>query len=87
MFTSYKSTDSDYYLEEELESNNSNDLLPVAQSETNPDRTKLLEKEVENLTEKVSFLEPKNNVVKVEHYKQMKNELRKLRNYNYENIS
>ena len=83
MFTSYKSTDSYYYLVEELESNNSNDLLPVAQSETNPDSTKLLENEVENLKEKINFLEAKNNVVKVENYKQMKNE----RLYNYENIS
>ena len=34
-----ESTDSDFYLEEELETNNSNDLLPVTHSETSLDGT------------------------------------------------
>ena len=40
----------DSYLEEELESNKSNGFLPVTQSETKPDHTKLLEK-VDSLRE------------------------------------
>ena len=52
-------------------------------SETNPDRTKLLEKEVDNLKEKINFLEAENNALKAENDTQMKNE----RLYNYENIS
>ena len=44
-----ESTSNYSYLKEELGTNNSNDLLPVMHSETNPDRTKLLEKEVDNL--------------------------------------
>ena len=35
-------------------------------SETNPDRTKLLEKEVDNLKEKINFLEADNNALKAE---------------------
>ena len=57
--------------------------LPVMHSETNPDRTKLLEKEVDNLKEKINFLEAENNALKAENDTQMKNE----RLYNYENIS
>ena len=78
-----ESTSNDSYLEEELETNNSNDLLPVMHSETNPDRTKLLEKEVDNLKEKINFLEAENNALKAENDRGMKNE----RLYNYENIS
>ena len=78
-----ESTSNDSYLEEELETNNSNDLLPVMHSETNPDRTKLLEKEVDSLKEKINFLEAENSALKAENDKQMKNE----RLYNYENIS
>ena len=52
-------------------------------SETNPDRTKLLEKEVDNLKEKINFLEAENNALKAENDTEMKNE----RLYNYENIS
>ena len=52
-------------------------------SEINPGRTKLLEKEVDNLKEKTNFLEAENNALKAENDKQMKNE----RLYNYENIS
>ena len=52
-------------------------------SETNPDRTKLLEKEVDNLKEKINFLEAENNALKAENDRGMKNE----RLYNYENIS
>ena len=44
-----ESTSNDSYLEEELETNSSNDLLLVMHSELSPDRTKLLEKEVDNL--------------------------------------
>ena len=44
-----ESTSNDSYLEEELETNSSNDLLLVMHSQTSPDRTKLLEKEVDNL--------------------------------------
>ena len=51
-------------------------------SETNPDRTKLLEKEVDNLKEKINFLEAENNALKAENDTQMKNQ----RLYNYENI-
>ena len=51
-----ESTDNDFYLEEEPESNTSNDLLPVMQFETNLDRTKLLEKKVDNLEDKINFL-------------------------------
>ena len=61
-----ESTSNDSYLEEELETNNSNDLLPVMRSETNPDRTKLLEKEVDNLKEKINFLEAESNALKAE---------------------
>ena len=42
-------------------------------SETNTDRTKLLEKEVDNLKEKINFIEAANNVLKAEIDKQMKN--------------
>ena len=35
-------------------------------SETNPDRTKLLEKEVDNLKEKINFLEAESNALKAE---------------------
>ena len=52
-------------------------------SETNPDRTKLLEKEVDNLKEKINFLEAENNALKAENDTQMKNE----RLYNYEHLS
>ena len=72
-----ESTSNDSYLKEDFETNNSNYLLPVMHFETNPDRTKLLEKEVGN------FLEAENNALKAENDKQMKNE----RLYNYENIS
>ena len=34
-------------------------------SETNPDRTKFLEKEVDNLKEKTNFLEDENNALKL----------------------
>ena len=44
-----ESSSNDSYIEEELETNSSNDLLQVMHSETNPDRAKLLEKEVDNL--------------------------------------
>ena len=70
-------------LKEKLETNKSNDLLPVMHSETNPDHTKLLEKRVDNLKEKTNFLEADNNALKVENDTQMKNE----RLYNYDNIS
>ena len=43
-------------------------------SETNPDRTKLLEKEVDNLKEKINFLEAENNALKAENDTEMKNE-------------
>ena len=78
-----ESTINDPYLEEEFETNNSDDLLPVMHSEANPDRTKLLEKEVGKLKEKINFLEAENNALKAENDTQMKNE----RLYNYENIS
>ena len=78
-----ESTSNDSYLEEEPETNKSNDLLPVMHSETNPDRTKLLEKRVDNLKEKTNFLEAENNALKAENDTQMKNE----RLYNYDNIS
>ena len=52
-------------------------------SETNPDCTKLVEKEVDNLNEKINFLEAENNALKAENDTEMKNE----RIYNYENIS
>ena len=78
-----ESTSNDSYAEEELETNKSNDLLPVMHSKTNPDRTKLLEKEVDNLKEKINFLEAENNALKAENDTQMINE----RLYNYENIS
>ena len=78
-----ESTSNDSYLEEELETNNSNDVSPVMHSETNSNRTKLLEKEVDNLKEKINFLETESNALKAENDTQMKNE----RLYNYENIS
>ena len=78
-----ESSSNDSYLAEKLETNNSNDLLPVMHSEINSDRTKLLEKEVDNLKEKINFLEAENSALKAENDKQMKNE----RLYNYENIS
>ena len=74
-----ESTDNHSYLEQEPESNTSNDLLPVMESETNPDRTKLLEKKVDNLEDKINFLEVENKALKAENDKQMKNE----RLYNY----
>ena len=77
-----ESTSNDSYLEEDLKTNNSNDLLPVMHSETNPDRTKLLEKEVDSLKEKINFLEAEKNALKAENNTEMKNE----RFYNYENI-
>ena len=52
-------------------------------SETNPDRTNVLEKEVDNLKEKINLLEAENNALKAENDTQMKNE----RLCNYENIS
>ena len=52
-------------------------------SETNLDRTKLLEKEVDNLKEKINFPEAEKNALKAENDAEMKNE----RLYNYENIS
>ena len=52
-------------------------------SETNPDRTKLLEKEVDNLKEKINFLEAENNALKAENDTEIKNK----RLYNYENIT
>ena len=69
-----ESTSNDSYLEEELETNNSNDLLPVMHSETNLDRTKLLDKEVDNLKEKINFLEAESNALKAENDTQMENE-------------
>ena len=78
-----ESTSNDSYLEEEPETNNSNDSFPVMHSETNPDRTKLLEKEVDNLKEKMNFSEAENNQLKAENDRQMKNKCL----YNYENIS
>ena len=78
-----ESTSNDFYLEEKLENDNSNDLRPVMYSATNPDRTKLLEKEVDNWKKKINFLEAENNALKAENDMQMKNE----RLYNYENIS
>ena len=50
-----ESTSNDSNLEEELETNNSNNLLPVTHPETNPDCTKLLEKEDDNLKEKINW--------------------------------
>lgn len=48
-----ESTDNDdSYLEKKLESNSSNDLLPVTQAETKPHRTKSMGKKVDNLKEK-----------------------------------
>ena len=52
-------------------------------SVTNPARTKLLEKEVHNLNEKIIFPEAENNALKAENDMQMKNE----HSYNYDNIS
>ena len=52
-------------------------------SETNPDHTKLPEKEVYKLKEKINFLEAENNALKAENDTPMKNE----RLYIYENIS
>ena len=78
-----ESSENNSYLEEELESNNSNDLLPVTQSETNPHHTKLLEGEMYKLREKINTREVGNKILKVEYEKQMKNECL----YNYENIS
>ena len=54
--TTNESTESNSYLYKKLESNSSNDLLPVTQSETNPDRTKSMEKKMDNLKEKKTFL-------------------------------
>ena len=42
-------------------------------SETNPDRTKLLEKEIDYLKEKMNFLEAEKNVLNTENDKRMKN--------------
>ena len=53
------------------------------QSETNPDRTKLLKKKVDNLEDKINFLEVENKALKTENDKQMING----RLYNYQNIS
>ena len=61
-----ESSENNSYLEEELESNNSNDLLPVTQSETNPHHTKLLEREMYNLREKINTGEVGNKVLKTE---------------------
>ena len=72
----------DSYLEEELESSKSNGFLPVTQSETKPDHTKLLEKKVDSLRE-IFFFEFQNNLLKAENDKQIKNE----RLYNYKVIS
>ena len=71
-------------LEEELETNSSNDLLPVMHW-ANPDRAKLLEKEVDNLKEKKISWDWEQCIIslKAENDTQMKNE----RLYNYENIS
>ena len=69
-----ESTSNDSYLEKELEINNSNDLLLAMHSETNPDRTKLLEKEIDYLKEKMNFLEAGKILLKAENDKQMKNE-------------
>ena len=66
-----ESTSNDSYLEEELETNNSNNLLSVTHPETNPDRTKLPEKEADNLKEKINFLEAENNALKAENDTQM----------------
>ena len=63
-----ESTDNDSYLEEEPESNTSNDLLPVMQFETNLDRTKLLEKKVGNLEDKINFLEKMTSKWKIHVY-------------------
>ena len=78
-----ESSSNDSYLGEELETNNSNNLLPAMHSERNPDRTKLLKEEVDNLKEEINFLEAENNALKAENDTQMKNE----RLYNYENVS
>ena len=51
-----------------------NDLLLAMHSETNPDRTKLLEKEIDYLKEKMNFLEAEKNVLKAENDKQTRNE-------------
>ena len=42
--------------------------------ETLPDRSKLQEKEVDNLKRKTNFLEAEDNALKAENDKQMKNE-------------
>ena len=66
-----ESTSTDSYLEEERETNNSNNLLPITYPETNLDRTKLLEKEADNLKEKINFLVAENNALKAENDTQM----------------
>ena len=43
-------------------------------SETNLDLTKLLDKEVDNLKEKINFLEAESNALKAENDTQMENE-------------
>ena len=64
-----ESTDTDFYLEEELETNNSNDLLPVTHSEKSLDRTISYD-----LKEKINFLEAESNAVKAENDNQMKDD-------------
>ena len=54
-----ETTDNDSYPEKYFEINNANDLFPVTQSSTNFDRTKLLEKEMDNL--KKGLREAENN--------------------------
>ena len=66
-----ESTSNDSYLEEERETNNSNNLLPITHPETNLDRTKLLEKEADNLKEKINFLVAENSALKAENDTQM----------------
>ena len=66
-----ESTSTDSYLEEERETNNSNNLLPITYPETNLDRTKLLEKEADNLKEKINFLVAESNALKAENDTQM----------------
>ena len=78
-----ESTSNDSYLEDELETNNSNDFSPVMHSETNSNRTNCWKNEVDNLKAKINFLETENNALKAENDTQMENE----RLYNDENIS
>ena len=68
-----KSTSNDSYLEEVLETSNSNNSLQAMHFETLPDRSKLQEKEVDNLKRKTNFLEAEDNALKAENDKQMKN--------------